>query len=416
MRNTKLTLITILLFSFHNIHAYANQDLNDKLFKAVENFDFDTVKQTLNEGADPNYTKTSTTTIGGNTFTTIKSVLGAINTSDGSLFWVEESSSQYQKVKARYDNLSYKMAKLLFENGAILSQIDAEILYHPVTNGHVKVAELLLEKGASPHQKIEVEDGLSLMEIAINYNQTQVVELLEKYGAIPVNPKDILQLNLINAAQYGDSEEIKTAIQKGADVNKPDSAGRYALLQFSKSITSTGNKLKTLLELGADPNMLCDYRFLSLKKISPLHAYIIYTANFLKTTNKDFLREIKSNIKLFLDYGAYPSVKDPHGMTPLHSAAKKNHVIAAKLLIKKGAKVYDKDDNGKMPIDYAQSSQMINLLKENNKENLIYIYILLSVIVGLFAIIALLIIKPLTRASSDHKDALSGHLSSNVNM
>jgi ankyrin repeat protein len=232
------------------------------------------------------------------------------------------------------------------------------------------------------------------MEIAINYNQTQVVELLEKHGAIPVNPKDILQLNLINAAQYGDSEEIKTAIQKGADVNKPDSAGRYALLEFSKSITSTGNKLKTLLELGADPNMLCDYSFLiSLKKISPLHAYIIYTANYLKTTNKDFLREIKSNIKLFLDYGAYPSIKDPHGMTPLHSAAKTNHVIAAKLLIKNGAKVYDKDDSGKMPIDYAQSSQMIDLLRQDKKGNLIYIYILLSVIVGLFAIIALLIKK-----------------------
>lgn len=57
-------------------------------------------------------------------------------------------------------------------------------------------------------------------------------------------------------------------------------------------------------------------------------------------------------------------------MTPLHSAAKTNHIVAAKLLIKKGAKVYDKDDNDKMPIDYAQSSQMIDLLRQDKEDNL----------------------------------------------
>jgi len=400
MRKTKLILISILLFSLHNINAYANQDLNDKLFRAVKSFDFDTAEQTLNEGADPNYTKTSTSTIGDNTYTTTQSVLGAIYIGGSSLIGMEESDSQYQKIKARHDNLFYEMAKLLFENGAKLSQIDAEILYHPVANGRVKVVELFLEKGASPHQKIGVEDGLSLMEIANNYNQTQVAELLKEHGAIPLNSKDILQLNLINAAKYGDSEEIKTVIQKGANVNKPDSVGRYALLEFCRSVGSTSSKLKTLLELGADPNILCDYRFIiSLEKITPLHAYIIYSSNYLKTTNEGFLRSINNNIKLFLDYGAYPSVKDLHGMTPLHSAAKTNHVIAAKLLIKNGAKVYDKDDSGKMPIDYAQSSQMINLLRQDKKDNLIYIYILLSMTVVLLAVIVLLIIKK--RRSSD---------------
>ena len=55
--------------------------------------------------------------------------------------------------------------------------------------------------------------------------------------------------------------------------------------------------------------------------------------------------------------------------------------------------MYDKDDGGKMPIDYAQSSQMIDLLRQDKKDNLIYIYILLSMTVVLLAVIVLLIIK-----------------------
>ena len=395
MKKTKLILISILLFSFHNTQAYANQDLNDKLFEAIDRLDFDTVKQTLSEGADPNHNKNFSTTIGDYTYTHTWSVFGMLGRPYRSaLMTQKEGTPRYQEIKTRLDNSTYEIAKLLFENGAILRQIDAEILYTPVVYGNVKLAALFLEKGANPHQKIALEDGLSLMAIATTYNQTQAAELLEKHGAIPLNSKDILQLNLVHASISGDSQKIKTAIQKGADANKPDSAGRYALLEMLASPFSSEEELKTLLDLGADPNMLCDYSRRNLQQTSSLHFYIISTAKSIeRVARKHYTREVKNNIKILLDYGAYVSIKDVQGMTPLHSAAKTNHVIAAKLLIKKGAKIYDKDNSGKMPIDYAQSSQMINILKQDKKDNLIYIYILLSVIVGLFAIIALLIKK-----------------------
>jgi ankyrin repeat protein len=376
MNKTKLLLISILLFSILSAPAYANQDLNDRLFKAIEKLDLKAVKQTLNEGADPNHIK----------------IYGTFPNTVFRILTIYYSGSALSPVmKTEIDNETYEIAKLLFENGAKLRQADAEILYSPIVYGNVKLVNLFLENGASPHQKL---GGLSPVELAITNNQTQVAELLKKHGAIPANSKNILQINLVNAAIDGDPQKIEAAIQKGADVNKPDSAGRYALLEMLQFPFFSENALKVLLDSGADPNMLCDSSTMNLQKTSPLHIYIIMTAKAVeRVVTKNIAREVKSNIKLLLDYGAYTSIKDAHGMTPLHSAAKTNHVVAAKLLIKKGAKIYDKDYNGKMPIDYAQSSQMINLLQENNKENLIYIYILLSVIVGLFAIIALLIKK-----------------------
>ena len=51
------------------------------------------------------------------------------------------------------------------------------------------------------------------------------------------------------------------------------------------------------------------------------------------------------------------------GMTPLHVAAKYNNLEGAKMLIEAGAKIMPKDDTGKTPLDYAESTEMIKLLK-----------------------------------------------------
>ena len=67
---------------------------------------------------------------------------------------------------------------------------------------------------------------------------------------------------------------------------------------------------------------------------------------------------------MLLDNGAYVSGRDETGMTPLHVAAKHNNIYAAHLLLEKGSKVMPKDDKGKTPLDYAESYEMIKLLKK----------------------------------------------------
>jgi ankyrin repeat protein len=50
-------------------------------------------------------------------------------------------------------------------------------------------------------------------------------------------------------------------------------------------------------------------------------------------------------------------------MTPLHIAAERNNIGGAKMLIEAGSKIMPKDDKGKTPLDYAESAEMIKLLK-----------------------------------------------------
>ena len=66
-----------------------------------------------------------------------------------------------------------------------------------------------------------------------------------------------------------------------------------------------------------------------------------------------------------LKAGAYVSGESSTGATPLHVAAQWNNMVAAEMLIKAGAKINPKDNAGKTPLNYAQSGEMIALLKKN---------------------------------------------------
>jgi len=75
-------------------------------------------------------------------------------------------------------------------------------------------------------------------------------------------------------------------------------------------------------------------------------------------------------IEALLNAGAHISSRGYNGMTPLHIAAEQNDIHVATTLIKTGAKIMPKDDTGKTPLDYAESAEMIKLLKSHGAKEL----------------------------------------------
>ena len=61
----------------------------------------------------------------------------------------------------------------------------------------------------------------------------------------------------------------------------------------------------------------------------------------------------------------FVSARDSDGMTPLQIPANLNNIVGAKMLIEAGSKIMPKDDKGKTPLDYAESAEMIKLLKDH---------------------------------------------------
>ena len=51
--------------------------------------------------------------------------------------------------------------------------------------------------------------------------------------------------------------------------------------------------------------------------------------------------------------GAEINVKDNHGMTPLHWAARKGHTTIVEYLLTKGAEINVKDNDGWTPLHFA---------------------------------------------------------------
>ncbi len=68
-------------------------------------------------------------------------------------------------------------------------------------------------------------------------------------------------------------------------------------------------------------------------------------------------------LETLVEAGAYVGGRSKDGKTPLHVAAKLNNLFGAELLLKAGSTVMPRDDAGKTPLDYAESADMIKLLK-----------------------------------------------------
>lgn len=344
MRRLLLTKISLLLILLTLGGLYASEiDADRLLFDSIisRNLDVEGVKKALREGADPNCIWEKNHNL------SALSLLSFLSCSGG------------DREKERK---CIQIALLLFNAGAKLQNIygDRSILYTPIASGLYDFTELLLKNGASATQKI---DGELPIEIAEKHGRSEIADLLVKYGAKPVGKDKSIQLRFIECASNSDVRCMKEYLQKGARVNGKDSQNVTALIAALRNPVYKIDQLMTvrfLLQQGADPNLQGNSKFKGLSGI-PLH--IAIAMNIYTMKSKSNLAELV--IKELINAGAYVSGRDEMWRTPLHIAAQYNNYKGAQILIDSGAKIMDRDKEGRTPLDYAESAEMIKLLRQH---------------------------------------------------
>ena len=333
---------------------------DEQLSKALEALDPNAVKAALEAGANPNLT------FNNDNF----SALGRAT--------LEADSFNSRLNKEKKEEICLIVLNTLFNAGAKMQRCDKSILIFPIADGFPKVVELLIDKGANPNAKME---GMTPVEWAEAYEQKPVVEVLLKYGAKPISKEHAAQNRFVRLAResYKNKEyfeqrnivDMEKALKDGATINGKNSKGDIALVESIDCAYKVENYITViyLLQKGANSNLKSERQHFSELAGIPLHHAVAFHGIMAKNGEDRTIYQ-KLIIEALLNAGAHVSSRGYKGMTPLHIAAKNNDTYMTNLLIEAGAKIMDRDDFGKTPLDYAESAEMIKLLKSHGAKEL----------------------------------------------
>ncbi len=195
----------------------------------------------------------------------------------------------------------------------------------------------------------------SALLLAVNTKSPEVVRLLAKHG-LDVRGDTYKGLpSAILAIQHGNTELLKTLLELGADPNA----------RYHDPSTAAGQAHR--IELG----MTVDFEQTPLMELTFGNVPVVI-GEYLHQISRP--KQVGSEMaKLLLDHGAKLDLADTNGMTALHYAARNEDALeVAEVIIKAGADVNTKDKSGRTPYDHATERlrlEMKALLKANGADS-----------------------------------------------
>ena len=220
-------------------------------------------------------------------------------------------------------------------------------LYYAALYGFYDLAERLITK--HPEQ-VNTRGGRTLFPLpaALYKRHVHVANLLYHHGAL-VNVQGAYGYTPLHAASYGGQvDSLRWLLSHGADANTLSSNSFTPLSEAVDGMQFEA--ILVLLEHNADINLA------DVSGETPLCWVLSHSC-----ANEKMMDMM---VRRLLEHGADPNIRAKNRPTPLHGASSRGLVEAARLLLRHGAKVDEKDRQGMTPYQLAKSDEMKKLLLE----------------------------------------------------
>jgi ankyrin repeat protein len=211
-------------------------------------------------------------------------------------------------------------------------QFGTNALHWLVNADNTTGVKLLLQSGADANAL--TERNISALSLAVANGNATVVDMLLKAGANPGQPEPTGETLLMMAAQVGSLPVVELLLQTGVAVDARERFfGQNALMYAARE--GHADVVAALLARGAQPDVATT--------VGAAPAFIRPNSQAGFGFGVGILR------------GGVPADRGrrepaPGGLTPLHYAARHNHVEVARLLLQAGARVNAREANDITPL------------------------------------------------------------------
>ena len=197
----------------------------------------------------------------------------------------------------------------------------------------------LLDEGADPNASVTREQlSRNALDEAVSNNHLEVVKALLDRGADPRSRGYSVLESALDKKHEG---VARLLLARGVSVNDRNSEGETSLFGHFTYSPLRVEEIQFLLDLGADPNLANN------KGITPLmRAAHTFISDYKQPASSGIAKELNEQgpalakaIGLLLKHGANVNARDENGATALYYAADEGSIIAIKALIAAGAEV-----------------------------------------------------------------------------